>query len=66
MIVADEETQLTADLVTIRGEKHRLTFMTTDFANQQKFKNALTSAPLLLATPALMVIWNCSKHISPT
>ena len=41
MIVSDDETQLTADLVTVRGEVYRLTFMTADFANQQKFKNLL-------------------------
>ena len=49
MIVADEETQLTADLVTVRGETYRLTFMTTDFANQQKFKNALNKRTIALS-----------------
>lgn len=49
MIVAEEETQLTADLVTVRGETYRLTFMTTDFANQQKFKNALNKRTIALS-----------------
>ena len=49
MIVSDEETQLTADLVTTRNEAFRLTFMTTDFANQQKFKNLLNSRTIALA-----------------
>ncbi len=49
MIVADEETQLTADLVTVRGETYRLTFITTDFANQQKFKNTLNKRTIALS-----------------
>ena len=49
MIVADEETQLTADLMTVRGETYRLTFMTTDFANQQKFKSILNKRTIALS-----------------
>lgn len=49
MIVSDEDTQLTADLVTIRGETYRVTFMTTDFANQQKFKNLLNKNTIALS-----------------
>ena len=49
MIIAEEETQLTADLMTVRGETYRLTFMTTDFANQQKFKNALNKRTIALS-----------------
>lgn len=49
MIVAEEETQLTADLVTVRGETYRLTFMTTDFANQQKFKGILNKRTIALS-----------------
>lgn len=49
MIIAEEETQLTADLVTVRGDTYRLTFMTTDFANQQKFKNALNKRTIALS-----------------
>ena len=49
MIIADEETQLTADLVTVRGETYRLTFMTTDFANQQKFKGILNKRTIALS-----------------
>lgn len=49
MIESDDETQLTADLVTIRGETYRLTFMTTDFANQQKFKNLLNKNTIALS-----------------
>lgn len=48
MIVSDDETQLTADLVTVRGETFRLTFLTTDFANQQKFKNLLNKNTIAL------------------
>lgn len=49
MIVSDEDTQLTADLVTISGETYRVTFMTTDFANQQKFKNLLNKNTIALS-----------------
>ena len=49
MIVADEETQLTADLVTNNGEVFRQTFMTTDFSNQQKFKNMLNKRTIALS-----------------
>ena len=62
MIVSEDETQLTADLVTMRGETYRLTFMTTDFSNQQKFKNLLNKkTPSRCLTSAAMAIWNCSK-----
>lgn len=49
MIVSEDETQLTADLVTVRGETFRLTFMTTDFSNQQKFKNLLNRNTISLS-----------------
>lgn len=49
MIVSEDETQLTADLVTMRGETYRLTFMTTDFSNQQKFKNLLNKNTIALS-----------------
>ncbi|NLN64803.1 MAG: DNA primase, partial [Clostridiaceae bacterium] len=49
MIVAEDETQLTADLVTVRGETYRLTFMSSDFANKQKFKNTLNKRTIALS-----------------
>lgn len=49
MIESEEETQLTADLVTVRGETYRLTFMTTDFSNQQKFKVLLNRNTIALS-----------------
>ena len=49
MIVAEDETQLTANLVTVRGETYPLTFMTTDFANQQRFKNTLNQRTIALS-----------------
>ncbi len=49
MIKADEDTQLTADLVTVRGEKFRLSFMTSDFANLQRFKNLLNKNTIALS-----------------
>jgi len=48
MIIAEEETQLTADLITLRGEVIRQTFMTTDFANQQRFKSILNRRTIAL------------------
>ena len=49
MITSEDETQLTADLVTVRGETYRMTFMTTDFSNQQKFKNLLNKNTIALS-----------------
>jgi hypothetical protein len=49
MIIAEDETQLTANLVTVRGETYPLTFMTTDYANQQKFKNTLNRRTIALS-----------------
>lgn len=48
MIQSEDETQLTAEFVTPRGESFTLTFMTTDLANQQKFKNLLSSRTISL------------------
>ncbi|SDN06952.1 DNA primase [Acetanaerobacterium elongatum] len=49
MIVSEDETQLTADLVTFKGEIFRQTFMTTDFSNLQKFKNILNKRTIALS-----------------
>ena len=49
MIVSDDETQLTADFETLRGEVFRLTFMTTDFANTQRFKTLLNGKTIALS-----------------
>ena len=38
MLVSEEETQMTCDLVTMYGETFRQTFMTADFSSTQKFK----------------------------
>ena len=48
MILADEDTQMTADFVTVRGETFRQTFLTSDFANQQKFRNFLNRRTISL------------------
>ena len=48
MILAEEDTQMTADLVTVRGETFRQSFLTSDFANQQKFKNFLNRRTISL------------------
>jgi hypothetical protein len=49
MIVSEEETQITADLVTVKKEVFRQTFMTTDFNNLQKFKNILNKRTIALS-----------------
>jgi hypothetical protein len=49
MIASEDETQLTADLVTAGGEVFRQTFMTADFANPQKFKNVLNKRTIALS-----------------
>lgn len=48
MLVAEDETQMTCDLVTMHGESFRQTFMTTDFGNLQKFKGALNKRTISL------------------
>ncbi|MEI6132417.1 MAG: bifunctional DNA primase/polymerase [Bacillota bacterium] len=49
MIVSEDETQISADLVTISGEVFRQTFLTTDFSNLQRFKNILNKRTLGLS-----------------
>ena len=49
MIESEEETQLTADLITVRGETFRHSFLTTDFANLQRFKNTLNKRTIALS-----------------
>ena len=49
MIVSEDETQMTADLVTTNSGTFRLTFMTTDFNNLQKFKNVLNRRTISLS-----------------
>ena len=48
MIVAEEDTQMTANLVTVRGETFQESFLTSDFSNQQKFKNFLNRRTISL------------------
>lgn len=48
MIVAEEETQMTCDAVTMYGETLRLSFMTSDFASAQKFKAVLNKRTISL------------------
>lgn len=49
MVESDEETQLTADLVTVRNETFRYSFLTTDFTNLQRFKTALNKRTIALS-----------------
>ena len=49
MLVSDEETQMTCDLVTMYGETFRQTFMTTDFSLTQKFKGVLNKRTISLS-----------------
>jgi len=49
MLVSEDETQMTADLVTVKGEVFRRTFITTDFSNLQKFKNLLNKDTISLS-----------------
>ena len=48
MVMSDEDVQMTADMVTTRGETFRLTFMTTDFTSLPKFKNVLNKRTISL------------------
>ena len=49
MIVAEEETQLTVDFVTVHGEVFREQMLTTHFDSQIKFKNLLNSKTISLS-----------------
>ena len=49
MLVSEDEAQLTADLITVNGVTYRQTFMTSDFANPQKFKNVLNKRTIALS-----------------
>jgi len=49
MLVSDDETQMTADLVTVKGETFQRSFATTDFSNLQKFKNLLNKDTISLS-----------------
>lgn len=49
MLVADEETQMTCDLVTMYGETFRMAFMTADFTTAQKFKAVLNKRTISLS-----------------
>ena len=48
MIVTEDEAQMTCDFVPRAGEPCRMTFMTTELANQQKFKNLLSKRTISL------------------
>lgn len=48
MLIADEETQMTCDLVTVHGETFRQIFMTSDFGNLQRFKGVLNKRTISL------------------
>lgn len=48
MLEAEDETQMTCDLVTMYGEIFRLSFMTSDFSSAQKFKAVLNRRTISL------------------
>ena len=48
MLEAEDETQMTCDLVTMYGETFRLSFMTSDFSSAQKFKAVLNRRTISL------------------
>jgi len=48
MLEAEDETQMTCDLVTMYGETFRLSFMTSDFSSAQKFKAILNKRTISL------------------
>lgn len=46
IIEAEEEAQVSAEVINDRGESFRRTFLTTEFGNLQKFKNVLNQNTL--------------------
>lgn len=49
MIISEEETQLTADFVTVQGETFRQKLLTTHFDNHNKFRNLLNTNTIALS-----------------
>ena len=49
MIKTEDETQVTCDFLTVRSEVFTMSFMTMDMANQQRFKNLLSSRTISLS-----------------
>lgn len=49
MVKSEDETQITADFVTITGGSYRLTVMSTDFTTAQRFKAQLNKTTIALA-----------------
>ena len=49
IVVADDETQLTCDLLTVKGERLRQTFLSSDFATLPKFKGVLAKKTISLS-----------------
>lgn len=49
MLIADEEAQMTCDLVTVNGETFHQIFMTSDFGNLQRFKGMLNKRTISLS-----------------
>ena len=48
MLEAEDETQMTCDIVTMYGECFRIAFMTTDFVSAAKFKTVLNKRTISL------------------
>lgn len=48
MLEAEDETQMTCDIVTMYGESFRISFMTTDFVSAAKFKAVLNKRTIAL------------------
>ena len=49
MLIGEDETQMTCDLVTMYGETFRQTLLTSDFASTQKFKGVLNKRTIALS-----------------
>lgn len=49
MIKTENEAQMTCDFLTVRDEVFNMSFMTMDMANQQRFKNLLSSRTISLS-----------------
>ncbi len=49
MLEAEEETQITCEMVTMQGDRFRQVFMTADFSSLQKFKSVLNKRTIALS-----------------
>ena len=49
MTYAEDETEMTADFITLKGNRHRISLLASDFSNSSRFKSVLNKKTIELA-----------------